>query len=206
MKNVTVHCSGFVKVETTNDLNITKWSDITGQSLSESDRQTDQLTGGETGISDTFKCQKIFCQENQVFDATSNKCVNKLQNFNCFCEYGAKADSLNCPAEDVHLCLFCYSDYIMVDGICLNDCGLGKHFQPVLDEKTGEFNYICEANVCVCDNGVLHDMSESVCWVHDAENCESCDFGYYLENRNCSLDMCKCKKNWAESEYIEPAP
>ena len=118
--------SGFVQVDTTQN----------------EQNATDGISKSKTSI-----CKKkVFCLENQDFDETSNQCVGQV--FNCFCDHGSKADSINCPAENVHLCSFCDSGYVMSDGICKSDCPFGEH----------EFsNNVCVDNVCVCNNGELHD-------------------------------------------------
>ena len=128
--------SGFVKVDTT---------------------QNNQNGTDGTSMSNTSICKKIFCLENQDFDETSNQCVDKIQVFNCFCDHGSKVDGLKCPAENVHLCSFCNPGYAMSDGICMNNCPVGKYFTSIFDVVTDEFDNICAPNVCVCSNGAIHD-------------------------------------------------
>jgi hypothetical protein len=119
--------SGFVKVDTT---------------------QNKQNATNGTSMSKTSICKKkVFCLENQDFDETSNQCVDKTEIiFNCFCDHGSKAGSIDCPAENLHLCSFCDSGYGMSDGICMSDCPFGEHELQ---------NNVCAYNVCVCSNGEL---------------------------------------------------
>ena len=156
-------------------------------------------------------CQDTRCKHYQYYDRSAKWYERSCKNKECKCSNGEAADKYNCPINGIIYCASCYDGFHKVattnecrPNVCdcqhgtaetgLNcishgqeycrSCNSGYHSEYTLRNTYNE-KKVCRRNTCRCQNGIAVEMitNGKICYIHNLEDCSSCDEGYDLRHK-----------------------